>query len=202
MRASRVALLLHVVRDRQLRDRPAALLAGVVPRVVQQQENPLRPAEIIRIGGIDFTVPVVTEAEHLDLPAERGDVLLGGGAGVRAGFDGVLLGRQAEGVPAHRVQDVEAAHALVAGQDVGGGVALGVADVQAGAARVGEHVEDVELRLVRQVRRAEGLVFQPVLLPARLDRLGVVTRHDAHPPSIGPRTSRPGAILRKGRARL
>ena len=133
----------------------------------------------MRIGRVHFSVPVVAEAEHLDLTAEGVDVLLGGGAGVRAGLDGVLLGRQAEGVPAHRVQHVEAAHPPVAGQDVGGGVALRVADVQAGPAGVREHVEDVELRLVRQVRRAEGLVLQPVFLPARLDRLGVVTRHDA-----------------------
>ena len=86
----------------------------------------------------------------------------GGDARVRAGLDGVLLGGQAEGVPAHRVQHVEAAHPLVAGQDVGGGVALGMADVQAGAAGVGEHVEDVVLRLVGDVRRAEGPVLQPV----------------------------------------
>ena len=44
---------------------------------------------------------------------------------------------------------------LVAGEDVGGGVALGMADVQAGAAGIGEHVEDVELRLVGE-RRACG----------------------------------------------
>ncbi len=42
----------------------------------------------------------------------------------------LLLGRQAEGVPAHRVQDVEALHALVAGEDVRGDVAFRVADVQ------------------------------------------------------------------------
>ena len=141
------------------------------------QEDPLRPLEVVRVGGIDLAVPVVAEAEHLDLPAEGVDVLLRGDARVRAGLDGVLLGGQAEGVPAHRVQDVEAAHALVAGQDVGGGVAFGMADVQAGAAGVGEHVEDVELRLVRTgpVRRAEGLVRLPELLPARLDRRGVVS---------------------------
>ena len=66
--------------------------------------------------------------------------------GVLAGLDGVLLGGQAEGVPAHGVEDVEAAHALVAGEDVGGGVALRMADVQARAAGVGEHVEDVVFR--------------------------------------------------------
>ncbi len=39
-----------------------------------------------------------------------------------AGLDRVLLGGQAEGVEADGVQDVESAHALVAGDDVGRGV--------------------------------------------------------------------------------
>ena len=65
--------------------------------------------------------------------------------GWRAGLLGVLLGRQAEGVPAHRVHHAAAPHPLIAADDVGGRVALGMADVQPVAAGVGEHVEDVEL---------------------------------------------------------
>jgi hypothetical protein len=57
------------------------------------------------------------------------------------------LGREAEGIPAHRVQDVVALHALQTRQHVGRGVALRVADVQAGTGRIREHVEDVVLRL-------------------------------------------------------
>src|SRR5262249_12557455 len=60
---------------------------------------------------------------------------------------------------------------------------LGVADVQAGRAGVGEHVEDVELRLVGRIRGAEGLVLQPVFLPPRLDGFRVVTRHGLPPAS-------------------
>ena len=44
------------------------------------------------------------------------------------------LGRQAVVVPAHRVEDLLAAHALEAGDDVGVGVAEHVADVQRPAA--------------------------------------------------------------------
>ncbi len=47
-------------------------------------------------------------------------------------MDCVLFGGKAECVPAHRMQDVEATHALVASEDVGGSVALWVAHVQAG----------------------------------------------------------------------
>src|SRR5262249_55612450 len=110
------------------------------------------------------------------------DVLLGGGPRVGAGVDRVLLGGQAVGVPSHRVQDVEAVHALEAAQDVGRGVAFRVADVQPGPARVGEHVEDVELGLTggretAGVGCAERLVRLPELLPPTLDIGRVVTRH-------------------------
>src|SRR5262249_6606333 len=104
----------------------------------------------------------------------------GGDARVDVVLDGVLLGGQAEGVPAHGVQHVVAAHAAVAGEDVGGGVAFRVADVQAGAAGVGGNVEDVELRLAGGVRRWEGLVLFPELLPARFDDLGVEPWHCLH----------------------
>ncbi len=77
--------------------------------------------------------------------------------GMDAVLDGVLLGRQAEGVVAHRVQDVVALHATVAADDVGGGVALRVADVQARAAGVGEHVQDVELGLAGSKPGSPGL---------------------------------------------
>src|SRR5262249_15712879 len=60
---------------------------------------------------------------------------------------------------------------------VGGGVALRMTHMQAGARRVGEHVEDVELGLSGDVGRLEGLVVFPEFLPARLDDLGIVRRH-------------------------
>ena len=86
-----------------------------------------------------------------------------------AGIDGVLFGGQAKRVPAHRMEDVESAHALVTTENVGGGIAFGMAHVQAGAGRVGEHVEDVELRLGAVVRGGKGFVVEPVLLPLGLD---------------------------------
>ena len=89
---------------------------GVEPGVEQHQKDPLRPAEIVDVGGGQLAAPVVAEAEHLLLPAERGDVLFGGDPRRRAGLVGVLLGRQAEGVPAHRVQHALAAHPLDSGR--------------------------------------------------------------------------------------
>ena len=109
--------------------------------------------------------------------AEAIDVLLRGDGGMRPRLDGILLGRQAKRVPSHRMEHVETLHALVAAQDVGGGVAFRMADVEARPAGVREHVETVELWLAfRVVRRLERLVFQPVLLPFFLNG-GVIVVH-------------------------
>ena len=95
-------------------------------------------------------------------------------------FDGVLLGGQAKGVEAHGVQDVVAAHAFVAGDDVGGDVAQRVADVQPDARGVGEHVHAKVLGLagvkpfVAGVPDVEGLGVGPALLPLSFDLLEVV----------------------------
>ena len=97
---------------------------------------------------------------------------------MRAGANGVLFGRQPEGVPSHRVQHLRAGHAPVTADDVGGRVSLGMAHMQAVTGGVGEHVEDIEL-VASGFERAgvKGLVLVPVGLPVGLDTGGVVTGH-------------------------
>jgi hypothetical protein len=155
----------------------------------------LGPSEIVRVGGGDFARPIVAETEGTNLPGEVRDVGLGGFARVLAGPHRVLLGGQTEGIPTHRMKDIESKRAAISGQDVRGGVALGMADVQAGARRVGKHVENVELARQRTgVRRApaeavtdakwmrdrdclvrvpgaKGLFGFPVGLPLRFDEM-------------------------------
>ena len=147
--ANRLLVLGDLLGNRQLGNRPAPLLVGVVPGVQQDQEDMLGPAEVLHVGGGQFPVPVVAEAEHLELAAEVVDVFLGRlpGGGPRA-FR-VLFGGQSEGVPAHRVHHARPAHPLVAADNIGGRVPLRMADVEPVAARVGEHVEDVELAPLR-----------------------------------------------------
>lgn len=135
------------------------------------------PAEVLWVSGVDFAVPVVGEAEFLELAAEVVCVGLCGDAWVGAGFYGVLFGGESEGVPAHGVEDVKAVHALIACDDVGGGVSFWVADVEASARGVGEHVEDVVFRFggikafVAGVGGAVGFVFGPVCLPFGLEEV-------------------------------
>jgi hypothetical protein len=90
--------------------------------------------------------------------------------------DGGVLGRQAEGIPAHGVQHVLAEHALVAGDDVGDRVVAHVAHVQL-AAGVGEHGQAVELLAAEIIAGGEAAVLFPVLLRLALQGLGVVSPH-------------------------
>ncbi len=153
--------------------------------VVQAGEDPLGPAVVLRLAGGQLPVPVVAEADHLQLTAEGLDVGPGGGRGVLAGLDRVLLRRQAEGVVAHGVEHVEALHPLAPRDDVRPDVAHRMPHVEAGPGGVGEHVEAVELRLLgveaglSGSRGVEGALGGPVGLPALFDLSGVVgVAHD------------------------
>ena len=159
----------------KFRDRFGDFLLLTEVAVVELQEDPLGPADVIWVGGVNLAVPIVGEAEALELCFEVLGVRLSGDAGVGASLDGVLLCGKAECVPAHGVEDVETVHALVAADDVSGGVTLWVADVEAGAGGVREHVEDVVFRLRRVevsitgVRGAVGFFAGPEVLPFLLE---------------------------------
>src|SRR5439155_10452834 len=167
----------------------------IEPGIVKLEKNPLRPFEIVRVGGVDLTCPIVAEPERLDLTLESGDILLRGLARVLAGLDGVLLGGQTKRVPAHRMEHVKTLGALVSRQNVRGGVAFGMPNMQPGPRRIREHVEDVIFRrklfrapgrsfktvapgewvsprnYVAWIPRAKGLLFLPDLLPFRLNQM-------------------------------
>ena len=172
-----VNLLLGPAFGFELGDRFRFLVFVAEVRIVELEENPLGPADVFRVGGVDLAIPIVAEAEFLELTAKIVGVGLSGDAGVSAGLDGVLLGGEAESIPAHRVEDIEAVHALVAADDVGRGVTLWMADVEAGARGVREHVEDVVFWLGRietfitGTRGAVGFVLGPVGLPFGLEEV-------------------------------
>src|SRR5439155_19093845 len=92
-----------------------------------------------------------------------------------AALDRVLLRGQTERVPTHRMQNIKSAHPFVSRDDVGGGVTFRVSDVQPGAARIREHVEDVKFRLGRieiflaWISRMKKLPLLPDRLPFWLD---------------------------------
>ena len=74
-------------------DRSSFLSFLVKVGVIELEEDPLGPANVVGVGGVDFAVPVIAEAKGFELAPEVVDILLGGDAWVLTGFDGVLLGR-------------------------------------------------------------------------------------------------------------
>ncbi|KAG0505628.1 MAG: hypothetical protein Udaeo_10130 [Candidatus Udaeobacter sp.] len=147
----------------------------IEPGVVDLQENPLRPSVVTRVSRVDFPLPIVGKTDPLQLALELRHVFTGGDRRMLTGFDRVLLRGQTEGVPAHRVQNVEAAQPLIARNDVGRGVAFRMTNVQPRPAGIRKHIEHVEFwlrwieTLLARVGRVKNLVLVPDRLPFRLD---------------------------------
>ena len=91
-------------------------------------------------------------------------------------LDGRVLGRQAERVPTHGMQHVEAAHLVVARDDVADGVVAHVSHVDV-ARGVREHLEHVLLRLRGILGHLVQVGIVPLLLPAGFDLVRVVRFH-------------------------
>ena len=91
-------------------------------------------------------------------------------------FDGRVLSRQAERVPTHGMQHVEAAHLGVAGDDVADRVIAHMPHVDV-ARRVREHLEHVLLGLGMIFRDLVQVGIFPSLLPTRFDLVRVVLFH-------------------------
>src|SRR5215475_16122508 len=90
-------------------------------------------------------------------------------------FDRILLRRETERVPAHGMQNIEATQTLIPRDDIGGRVPFRMTDVQPGSARIGKHIEDIELWLLSieaflaGIGRVKKLAFVPDGTPLGLD---------------------------------
>ena len=91
-------------------------------------------------------------------------------------LDRGVLGGQAEGIPAERVQHVVAAHPLHARHHVADDVVADVADVRV-PGRIREHLEAVELRPRRIDVHLERAGRGPALLPLLVEFLRLVVGH-------------------------
>ena len=83
---------------------------------------------------------------------------------MNAALDGGVLGRQPEGVPAKRMQHVEAAHAFGARHDVADDVIADVPHMRV-TRRVREHFEAIELRTRGIFSHLERPCARPSFLP-------------------------------------
>ncbi len=194
----------------QLGDRPGPAGGRVVPGPEDLREDPLGPAVVARVDRGEGAAGVVVDAQAAQLRRDGGDVGLGGDPGVLPGLHGELLGGQAEGVVAHRVQHVVPVHPQEAAGHVGTQVTQRMPDVQAGTRGVGEHVHDEGLGPVgdpveargqpaRRVGGVEGALVLPAVLPGQLDllrqRRGVAVRRDVRAGTVG--AGGGGRVLRR-----
>ena len=158
------------------------------------EEHRLLVAIVRRVAGRDLARPVERQAHGLKLRAHLGDVGVGPRGGMHAlGHRGVLR-RQAERIPAHRMQHGKALRALVARDHVADRVVAHVAHVNP-AGRIGEHLEHVVFGPGRIVRRLEGAPVLPDALPLGF---GVVERVARHRRRLPPRSC--GASVQGSRA--
>ena len=139
------------------------------------EEHLLLVAIVGRVAGRELAAPVERQAHHLELRLHGGDILVDPFLGMDLLLHRRVLGRQAEGVPAHGVQHVEAAGALVAGDHVALGVVAHVAHMDA-PRRVGEHLEHVVFGARTVHPGTEGLALVPGLLPLGLGFAEIVAR--------------------------
>ena len=107
----------------QLGNRAGLFRLVAVIAVEELDKRPLRPLVVVRVAGLERTVPVEREPDFVELFAIAVHIFLSSDGGVLPCLDGILLRRQPESVISHRVQHVEAFLPLIAGIDVGGDIA-------------------------------------------------------------------------------
>ena len=125
------------------------------------------------VAGREFPGPVERQPDRPQLLLHRGDVVIGPGLGSDLALDRGVLGRQAEGVPAHRVQHIVALGAHEPRQHVAQRIIADMPDMDA-PGRVGEHLQHVIFWPRIVVFRREDRLLVPLALPARLGFAGVI----------------------------
>ena len=153
----------------------SAVFAVNQPFLEEAGEEPLFPAVVVGFAGGEFARPIDGKAERFQLVFHVVDVAVGPGGGRDLVVHRRVFRRHAEGVPAHRLQHVFAAHPLVAGDNVADGVVAHVPHVQA-AGRIGEHRQAVEFFARGVSHGAERLVFFPGFLNGGFEGLRLILR--------------------------
>ncbi len=155
----------HGLIDRVPIDR--RLLAIDQAGLEKVEEHRLLVPVVVRIASRQLARPVERQAHAFELVAHLRDVGIGPGGGMHALGHGGILGRQAEGVPAHRMEHVEALGALEAGDHVAQRVVAHMAHMDP-ARGVGKHLEHVIFRAGGLEPSDEGLALVPDRLPLGL----------------------------------
>lgn len=167
----------HPVGDGKLLDRYGFSQGIVVGVSVQLQEDPLGPSVVPGVGRVDLTFPIVGESDVLKLFLVALDILGGGDFRVDLIGDRIILGRQSECVPSHRMEHVISFEHLLARDHIGGDEPFRVSHMESFSARIREHIEYIEFRLVSGLDCPVDLLLFPFGSPFGLDLRRVVLFH-------------------------
>src|SRR5262249_30307249 len=116
----------------------------------------------------DFPRPVIAQAQPLELALHVGNRVIRELIRRRALLDSGILSRLAKCIPAERMQDIEATHALVPGQGIADRIIAQVAYVSLPGS-VSEHLQAIEFGTRCVDLDVKGLFFRPAALPSGLD---------------------------------
>ena len=150
-----------------------AIRRRIQPRIVELQENPLRPFKIPGVRRIHLPLPVVAKTNRLQLPLKSRDICLRRRPRMLPRLNRVLLRRQPKRIPPHRMQHIEPAHPLKPPDDIRRRIALRMPHMQPRAARIREHIQHVVFRLrsikarLPRIQDVKRLPLVPDALPAR-----------------------------------
>ena len=143
-------------------------------RIKKIKKHPLLVFVIGGVTGRNLARPVQRQAHRLQLSAHGGDVCPGPCRRMRVVLHRGILGGHAKGVPAHRMQHIEAARPLVARHNVAHRIVAHMAHMYP-PGRIREHFKHVIFLARIVIRGLECLPCGPDRLPARFSVAGVVT---------------------------
>ena len=160
-------------------------LAVNQPFLEEIEEHALFMPVIFRIASGKFPAPVNRQPHRLELSAHGVDILVSPGGGMHLPFHRRILGRHAERVPAHRMQDIEAARAFVARHDIAHRVIADMSHMDP-PRRIGKHLKHIIFRPACGIGRVllagqKCIRGVPFRLPFRFNLFGVIA---GHPPIL------------------
>ena len=170
------------------------------------EEHRLFVPVVVRVTGCDLAIPVKGQPHRLELAAHDGNVLVGPFGRMDLLFHRRVLGRQAEGVPAHGMKNAEATRALITGDHVAHGIVTHVPHMNA-AGGIGKHLQNVVFGLVRAFVDGKTARIAPRGLPRGFGFIDVVTlAHGVRPedmnrPVFPSYKARPGRRVIAGASR-
>ena len=160
---------------------------------VEPGEQPLLPAIIVRLASRQLAIPVDGETEPFELALHVLDVGVGPLRWRHLVLDRRVLGRHAEGVPAHRLHHIEALHRVEARQHIADRVVAHMPHVQL-ARRVGKHRKTVVFWPAFILDGASGTGGVPVLLRGEFNLLRLVFFLHGGIYGFGQKWAKPGII--------